>query len=338
MNVEPLSGDAAEWRAVTAAFADHSLIQQWEFGEAKARCGRWEVIRLILRENGVRGGVQCMVRRLPGFGGLVWINRGPLWRRRTDEVEVAEPEPVLRALHRYWAIDRRMYLRVAPPMEDRPAAREVMGNCGFSPIAGSEWVSARVDLSLSEERLRGGLKQKWRNCLNKAERLGMVCHCGTDDASLSLLIDDYRDLLDGKGFRTSVSPKLIVHLQKLLPQQQRAWVFHATLGAEHLGSIMVARYADHAEYLVGAVNGRGRQVNAGHFLLWQAVCTARTSGCRWFDLGGAHPQKSPPGIYRFKAGLNGIPYRLVGEWETAQGLVGRVTQLLVHWLAPGKEA
>jgi len=54
-------------------------------------------------------------------------------------------------------------------------------------------------------------------------------------------------------------------------------------------------------------------------LLWQAVCQMKTLGYKWFDLGGMDPELTPSGIFHFKAGLNGTPYRLVSELEGHNG-------------------
>ena len=110
------------------------------------------------------------------------------------------------------------------------------------------------------------------------------------------------------------------------------WVLTARLKEVKLGSILIATYGNSAEYLAGAVNEHGKQVNAGQFLLWNALCAMKNKGFEWFDLGGADPQKTPAGIMHFKQGLNGLPYQLVGEYEMAQGWIAKLIKIIIKYL------
>jgi len=76
------------------------------------------------------------------------------------------------------------------------------------------------------------------------------------------------------------------------------------------------------------VNGAGRAANAGQLLLWRAVCEMKELGYRWFDLGGMDLYQTPSGIFHFKAGLGGTPYRLVGEFEAHDG---RWVSKMIRW-------
>jgi len=105
----------------------------------------------------------------------------------------------------------------------------------------------------------------------------------------------------------------------------------ARAGAKKLGSILIARYGDTAEYLVGAVGPEGRAQNAGQFLLWNAIVVMKQAGVRHFDLGGIHPEKTPKGILHFKQGVGGVPYALTGEFDVARGLMARGIKLMVQY-------
>jgi lipid II:glycine glycyltransferase (peptidoglycan interpeptide bridge formation enzyme) len=59
-------------------------------------------------------------------------------------------------------------------------------------------------------------------------------------------------------------------------------------------------------------------MQANSVLLWQAILHARNEGCKWFDAGGLG-EATPPGIAVFKRGLNGEPYKLIGEWWKLHG-------------------
>jgi len=116
-----------------------------------------------------------------------------------------------------------------------------------------------------------------------------------------------------------VTPSLLEQLQSLTPSDDKILCFRARRGDENLGSILIARYEKNCEYLVGVTSEAGRQSNVGQFLLWQAVCQMKHRGYRWLDLGGMEPERTPPGILRFKSGLGGEPYRLCPEIEAFKG-------------------
>lgn len=176
------------------------------------------------------------------------------------------------------------------------------------------------------------LQQKWRNCLNKSERLGLHCVIGSSNDLVNELLFDYRRTLNRNKFKTGVSPELIKNLQELLPETRKMVVFAGRKCEDKLGSILIAKYGDACMYLVGAVNEDGRKLNAGNYLLWRAVCEMKEQGCRWFDLGGVDPERTLPGILHFKKGLQGEPYRLIGEFEAyKKNLLNRMIKACIKY-------
>ena len=321
-----------EWRRLGAGFAERSLMQCWEYGEAKARTGAWRVERGVFLDGGEPVGmVQALVRPLPlGLpGGLVWINRGPLWRPMEGNADdPARYGALMAALRRHYVLGRSMYLRLAPPLAEGDLPRDAVTAAGFAPTATPGWASAILDLSPPVDDLRKGLKQKWRNCLNKAERSDLAVEAGCGDDLFAVFLDGHRQLTAKGDFSTSVTAESLAALQALLPGGGRMTAFLAYHGDAPVASVLMARYGDTGEYLAGNVGSEGRRLNAGQLLLWRAVCTMKETGCRRFDLGGLDPDLTPAGIRHFKEGLSGTPYRLTPEVEaTGGGLVGR----LVRW-------
>ncbi len=166
-----------EWDNLVSGFHDLSLMQTWEYAEAKARTGPWKVERLIFVDGEYTvGAVQAMVRQIPGIGGgLVWINQGPLWRKQS-EGDVSALVAMLSELRRYWVDERHMYLRITPPIYEGELDVTVIQASGYDLADGvAGWASAIVDLSKSEEQLRKDLRIKWRGDLNSAERHEVSC-------------------------------------------------------------------------------------------------------------------------------------------------------------------
>jgi lipid II:glycine glycyltransferase (peptidoglycan interpeptide bridge formation enzyme) len=139
------------------------------------------------------------------------------------------------------------------------------------------------------------------------------------------LLDDYKMLLDNVGFRTNLSPELVRTMQNLLPDSRKMLVFAGRQDGEKLGSILIATYGKTGMYFIGATNDAGKKVNANHCLIWNAICEMKKRDYRWFDVGGAHPDNTTPGILHFKRGLRGKPYQLMGEVEAYRdGFINRM--------------
>jgi lipid II:glycine glycyltransferase (peptidoglycan interpeptide bridge formation enzyme) len=317
-----------EWTGIIDRMEGLSLMQTWEFGEAKRKTGPWKVSRAVLKtdDNRVIGAAQAMIREIPFIRrGLVWMNRAPLFQDR-DMIRNGLYEAMLKALRNYWVDDKHMYLRITPPLEASPDNYSLLNDAGFRRTREADGAASDiVDLTLPVEDLRKRLQQKWRNCLNKAERMGTACEIGSSESLMDELLADYRSLLAEKGFCSSATPELITAIQDALPERRKMVVLAGRNNGERLGSILIAGYGDTCQYLVGASNANGHRFNVNHFLLWNAACEMKRRGYARFDMGGVHPDDTPPGILHFKKGMNGTHYQLVCELEAGRNtLVNKI--------------
>lgn len=323
----------SEWHNIVSQFEDLSIIQLWEYGEAKTRLQGWRAVHQVFYcDEVVEGAVQVMVKMLPGLNrGVVWINRGPLWQKRGEAADPNTFNEMLAQMIDYWVKKEKMYLRVAPTVLDGVQHRSLLLDQGLSAIPSRQWISAKVDLTQSLEAIRRNLEKKWRNCLARAEKLDVGLNVGNSEGFLNEFIADYVNFLKGKNFTTSITPEFIAMFQQMFPPDRKMWILTARLSGVKLGSILIATYGNSAEYLAGAVNEQGKKVNAGQFLLWNALREMKSKGFQLFDLGGADPQKTPKGIMHFKQGLNGAPYQLVGEFDLAKGLIAKFIKVIIRY-------
>jgi lipid II:glycine glycyltransferase (peptidoglycan interpeptide bridge formation enzyme) len=293
----PLTIGAEEWDRRIARYPDLSLVQTGAYGEARAAQGEWRVERGMIERDGREvAAAQALVRTLPVVGGgLAWIGRGPLGADAAS----------LDAVRRHFVEERGLYLRVAPPV-----ASPIMAQ-GFRATESLGWASAVVDLAQDLTALRAGLEQKWRNGLNKAERSGAV----VERSSVADFVAEYREFVAARGFATSVTPELLTALDRNMP----LLAYRAHRESVPLGSALIARYGDCAEYLAGTLLEAGREHNAGQMLLWRAVMEMKGRGLKRFDVGGMDEALTPKGIYDFKSGLGGTPYRHANELEADDG-------------------
>jgi lipid II:glycine glycyltransferase (peptidoglycan interpeptide bridge formation enzyme) len=334
IKMKSVNASQVEWRSAVSVFLDLSLLQTWEYAEAKTKAGSGRVERLLfLGEDGeVIGACQCIVRQIPVMNrGLVWINRGPMWKREgsVDRTAIVE---MLSQLRHYWVADRHMYLLVAPTIGREDVPENIIINGGFTlsnPVR--DWASARLDLSQSSDLLRKNLQQKWRNCLNKAEREGLQSQSGVSPEIFHDILNQYDKMLKEKNLKGTASPSFLEILQDHLQDESKLWGLIAKRGEETVGGILIARYGNICEYLVGVFNENGKKVNAGNYLLWQAIGQMKELGYRWFDLGGMNPETTPKGIFHFKSGVNGVPYRYFPQIEGYdKGIINSITKFLVN--------
>lgn len=308
------------WREIAGGCAGYSLLQSWEYGEAKSRSGRWAARRcLIFSGERLAGAAQVLTRELPLLrGGLAWVNRGPL-----SAAGAPEAGELLQALRRHWTLQRGYYLRVAPP---EGAALEAPGE-GFASAGRPGWASARLDLTLPLEVLRAGLRKNWRNALERAARRSAAVESGGGPL-LDEFLDAYGAFLARRGFATSVTPSLLKALAEASPRREGLTAFALREDGRLSSAALVVECGDVAEYLAGFTDESAGSAGAGQLLLWSAVRAMKERGSRFFDVGGLDPELTPAGIRRFKEGLGAAPYRLPPEVEA---LDGRWPSRLVRW-------
>ncbi|MDP3244348.1 MAG: peptidoglycan bridge formation glycyltransferase FemA/FemB family protein [bacterium] len=335
LKIETKNFSQQEWSDIVSNFDDLNIMQTWAYGETKAQLQGWKVARQLFTRDGlIVGAGQAMVKTVPFLGkGLVWINRAPLWQRKEEANDQSILKEILVALRKHWVEKEKMYLRVAPTLINSLENAALLKNFGYNFLPDSHWISATLDLTKDEKALRCGLDKKWRNCLSKAEGLKIDCSIGTSEEFFEKAVNDYGIFLKNKNFKTSITPEFIEALQNNLSINNKMLVFSGEVDKKPLGSIIIVCYGKKAEYLIGAINEDGKRVNVGQFLLWRAICETKQRGFEIFDLGGAHPAKTPKGIMHFKEGLKGKPYKLVGEFEALKGVRAQIVKLIIKLLS-----
>jgi lipid II:glycine glycyltransferase (peptidoglycan interpeptide bridge formation enzyme) len=318
VKLERVEWGAEKWSAALAPSPDLSLLQTWEYGEAKAQTGPWSAERAVLLSDGRElAAAQVLVRKAPlGRGGLAWLSRGPVVLGETDDGSRLE---MLQALREHWVAERGLYMRAAPTASFGDIPNASMVRAGLRETQTPGWVSTRLDLRPSLPDLRSGFKQKWRNALNKAERLGVEVGGGTDAQPFERFVAAYDGEEPALGYRRTVTGHLLRALQDLLPPERKLITLEAILGDRPVSWMVLARYGTTGEYLASVNTADGRSSNAGQRLMWEAVCTLKSEGVLSLDLGGGDPADRSSGISQFKAGVGGETYRLPAELEATGG-------------------
>lgn len=311
-----------EWFNIISEFQDLSLMQTWEYAQAKTLISSWKVERAIFQDGKhTLGAVQVLIRSIPILGGgLVWINQGPLWRKSGNE-DFRLFRDMLNEISLHWVKAKHFYLRIAPPLKNhKQRTIYALNNIGYDVIEKtSGWSSARLDLFKTKTELRQQFKKKWRGDLNGSERRGARCTVGRSIKLFENFLSYYGPFLKNKNISTPITPTFLRLFQSLLPNERKAWIFEGRYKEEFLGGLLMAGYGDSCIALAGgSPNERGRQLHSGNLIMWHAILKMKDLGYHWFDVGGADPKLTTKGILHFKAGLRGTPYQLIGEFECSR--------------------
>lgn len=307
-----------EWAGHWRQCVHVNLVQSWEYGAAKEKAEGWRAYRLIVDGDDTGSGalVQVMTRNIPGLGAIARINRGPLFRSAAESADMRHVLATYQALMHY--LERRKYrlIQIAPELPSGTPADTMLEILGFKKLPATPWGSALLDLGIGEDELLIQLKGKWRNGMRKGLKQGVeVHHMAVDAEQIDNLLKNYAEIQQAKSF-SGMAGGLI---SALASQRGEDWQFNLFTGslnneAYDLGLLVTVNTAMTATYCIGTTTELGRKLQANSVLLWHAILQARSSGCRWFDVGGLNAD-TPSGIASFKRGLNAVPYTLTGEWR-----------------------
>lgn len=296
-----------EWCKIIDQFSDANIYQTWSYDAI--RCGEDNISHLVLRAGGkIVAAAQARIVRIPFIGlGAAYVRWAPLWRLRDQTADPLVFRYVVRALRNEYVSRRGLILRIFPSLFDENGELFIDTLLGEGYVPAPERENSRtliLDLSPPLEELRKNLEQKWRNCLNRAERNGLDIIEGTDDGLFLNFINLYRDLLLRKKFPEPNDINEFRKIQRELPNGHKMHVILCkSSGVSSVGGIFAA-IGETGVYLFGATNKLGMENKGSYLVQWKAVQLMKNSGCRYYNLNGINPATNL-GTYHFKAGLAG---------------------------------
>jgi lipid II:glycine glycyltransferase (peptidoglycan interpeptide bridge formation enzyme) len=178
-----------------------------------------------------------------------------------------------------------------------------------------------IDLSPSLDVLFERMKPKTRYNIRVAERSGIVVSRG-ELGELPLWYDLYcetclRHGLAAQGYEHFESLYLTLSDWSLSPAVPMLLL--ASHEGKPVAGIIIVLSHTRATYLYGASAWEERRLMAPYALQWEAIRTAKESGCTDYDLYGISPGPDPVhplyGLYRFKTGFGGRIVHRQGCWD-----------------------
>lgn len=318
------------WYNTLCDFHDSNIYQTWDYESTRRRGGG--VSHLLLRKNDkVVAIAQSRIVRLPFVNaGIAYVRWGPLWHSKTPEdVTLDVFGQAIRALRNEYVCKRGLMLRILPiafQQENLPFL-EILFAENFSRLNNDKrQTTLLLDLTRGLEDLRKGLDQKWRNCLNRAQKNNLTVIEGDDDKLFNDFIDIYREMHDRKGFAESSDVNEFRRIQMYLPKEYKLRILVCYQNGKACAGVICSAIGKTGIYMFGATSNVGMKTNGSYLLQWRTIEWLKNRGCTAYDLHGIDKINNP-GTYHFKAGLcakNGREAQFLGQFEEAGGISSRL--------------
>jgi lipid II:glycine glycyltransferase (peptidoglycan interpeptide bridge formation enzyme) len=306
-SVEIDAVDKDGWHDMLDRFADANIYQTWSY-EA-TRGSEKNTSHLLLQRNGETvAAAQVKVVKLPFLKvGVAYVRWGPMWRLRGQEPDPEILSAALDEIRREYAVRRGLTVRILPYFlsDERDMFHPLLDAGRFARLsaeAPQRTLLMSLDHSLPE--LRARLDQKWRNCLNRAEKNELLVEEGTSDDLFERFIGIHAQMHARKGFVAGSDINEFRAIQRDLPERHKMRLFLASSRGQLAAGAVCSRIGDFGVYLHGATSDAGMSTNASYLLQWRALAWLKDNGAASYNLHGINPATNP-GTYRFKAGLCG---------------------------------
>lgn len=295
------------WQNIIKMFDDANIYQTWSYGLIKY--GRKNISHLVFEKNGsIVAATQVRIVKIPFINaGIAYVRWGPLWQSTSIRNNIEVFRQAIRALYNEYVFHRGMILRLFPILfnNDSDVFLSILKEEGFERVSKlRNEKTLLIDLIPSLEDLRKGLKQKWRNCLNSAEKSGLQVIEGYDDKLFEIFIRIYRDMLDRKKFVPTSDINEFRLIQQYLPDDLKMKVFICRSNTDFLAGAICSVIGKTGIYLFGATSKVGMKSKGSYLIQWKIIKWLKEKNCFFYDLHGINPIVNP-GTYKFKVGLSG---------------------------------
>lgn len=300
-----------EWTELLARVPQSNLLNTWGYAHA-VRLNRQMMTRfgVIELDGKKRGLIEIQEAGLGKIIHALTFHRGPLWL--DEPASPAEWQAFLACFNTSFRPRLGRIRRFLPEIEDTPEARSWMEDTGFKRV-GEGYRTLWLDLCRETEDLRKGLKGKWRNALNGAEKSDLTVEEDFTGKTSTWLLSRYG--IDKAERRYGgATPKFLQQMVTDFVVDDGAIILRAHEAEVPVAGILIFQHGVSATYQVGWSDERGRETRAHHLLLWHAIKLLKSRGVKWFDLGGINPEEAE-GVTRFKSGLGGTDYLTVGLYK-----------------------
>lgn len=292
-----------EWRSYYNQAIQANWMQTWSYAQASLKTDYLKSRLALILIDHVPVGMMCIQEIKVGFFHVVNLKRGPLWFQSPSAEILIEFAKAFRSEFPKSFFQR---LRWIPEYNfGSPDSAELITqiqSLGFTART-ENYVTAWINLESTEEILKTKIQQKWRNCLNSAQRQDTQIKIQDPIEQLDLFLQLYQDHVIQKKYKGASVRFLKTEIADLAKTKDVFFVW-AYNNNQPIAGMCVTIHGQTAAYRIGWNTNAGRQLKSHYLLIWTALNQSRQLGLKSFDLGGLLPDDAP-GITHFKNGLNG---------------------------------
>ena len=327
--------DAGQWAELLARFDDANIYQTWAYAEVLGQRG--QLSTLVLKKDGnVVAVAQARLANVPLIGaGIAYVRWGPLWRLRSEPLDITVFRQAVRALRNEYVGHRNLVLRVFPIVvsDESLACESILREEGFGSTADAPGRTILMDLRQPIEEIKAAMKSHWKRELKVAEKGQVEVLEGNSEELFDRFIAIYKVMVARKKF---VEPNDIFQfrkIQSLLPESQKMRILLCVSGEEVYSGVITSAIGNTAVYLFGATSDTGLKSRGSYLLQWKILPWLKERGIETYNLNGINPAANP-GTYKFKhdfAGDTGRDVYYLGRFDASvTGLSALAVSVVDH--------
>ncbi len=331
--------DRKSWEKLLTQFHDTSLSQVWTNRTSARR--KENVSHMVIKAGEeVLGCCQVKLRHSPFYKiGIAHIRRGPLYKKRGKEVSNEVLLHLVRGIKAEYGGKRGYLIRFEPATKGNEKAvfKQILEDEGFKcNLSERPYRTLFLDLSPSLDEIRKNLLQKWRNGLNKAERMGLTIIQGTSDELYRKFLIIAHKMVERKNLprKHLDAYEEYRRMQVTLPEQFKMQIMICKAGDEPICANVFSAVGDTGVWTFGATDEKALKVNGSYLLQWRMIQWMKERGLAYYDLGAFNPKRNPGG-YHFKlgvAGKKGWEQTFLNEYRGCFNLTGRMAGYLLDFV------
>lgn len=270
---------------------------------------------VIKRDNKITLAINVLIRKIPIFGNIIYVPRGPIGDIYTEEV-MKELTTKLRELAK--KVKAFVVLMEPDIKVDDEKFINIAKKLGYKINSNSksfrEEIQARHNLRLNlrdktEDEVFNSFASKTRYNIRLSTKKGVeIKELGKDG------IEEFYELLKITGNRDGFIIRPIEYYKELFKYFDGLTVLIAYYENTPIAGIMPLTYGNKTWYLYGASSNLHRNVMSTYLLQWEAIKIAMKNNSILYDFKGfSYKDGKPDGLYRFKSGFGTELVELIGE-------------------------
>lgn len=287
--------DDPRWDEFLAVFPGGHHVQTGLWARVKAPQG-WRPIRILARRDGrIVAGAQVLIRDYRFIGPFAYVTKGPVCGAEDPGLAARLIDEITRV-----GAERRCRVIAIQPPNDGHFMGPLLGERGYGPSALelASVASIQIDLSPGLEQILGRCKQKTRQYVHRARRLGVTI----EEASAGDL-DRFYDLHTATAKRQRFVPyskSYYETMRDVLEPRGYFKLLMARLGGETVSGLLLVPFGRTVTTKIIGWAGLHREARPNHALYWGAIRWAKEHGFGLLDLEGVETAEA-------RTALNGKP-------------------------------